>query len=159
MKGNRTVLSSRELPYQVNKAALIERMAETRPRGKALRIPIVMSPDRTGLSIGYRDLKRGAQRKKVLNSTLQIYRAPINLSINIAALLDGEARPAAAETALWTAYIEHRRRSSPAARVRFGQSPQRAHILEGLRIALGSMECDYSNHRQSKTPETRPANN
>ncbi len=154
MKGNRHRIVVSELPYQVNKAALIERIADLTHEEKLKDISDLRDEsDRDGLTIVI-ELKRGAQPKKVLNQLYKYTALQSTFSINMLALLDGEPRLLPLKRAL-TAYIEHRR-TVITRRTEFDldKARQRAHILEGLRIALGSMDTIIQTIRQSKDAET-----
>ncbi|MFN8454117.1 MAG: DNA gyrase subunit A [Anaerolineae bacterium] len=154
MKGNRHRIVVTELPFQVNKAALIERIAELVREEKLKDISDLRDEsDREGLTVVI-ELKRGAQPKKVLNQLYKYTTLQSTFSINMLALLDGEPRVLPLKRAL-TAYIEHRR-TVITRRTEFDldKARQRAHILEGLRIALGSMDAIIQTIRQSKDAET-----
>jgi DNA gyrase subunit A len=150
MKSNRHRIVVSELPYQVNKSALIERIAELAREEKLKDISDLRDEsDRNGLSIVI-ELKRGAQPKKVLNQLYKYTALQSTFSINMLALLDGEPRVLPLKRAL-TAYIEHRR-TVVTRRTEFDldKARQRAHILEGLRIALDSLDAVIQTIRQSK---------
>jgi len=154
MKGNRHRIVVSEIPYQVNKAALIERIADLAREEKLKDISDLRDEsDRSGLSIVI-ELKRGAQPKKVLNQLYKYTALQSTFGINMLALLDGEPRVLPLKRAL-LAYIEHRREVITR-RTEFDleKARQRAHILEGLRIALGNMDRIIQTIRQSKDAET-----
>ncbi len=154
MRGNRYRIVVSELPYQVNKSALIERIAELAREEKLKDISDLRDEsDRNGLSIVI-ELKRGAQPKKVLNQLYKYTALQSTFSINMLALVDGEPRVLPLKRAL-TAYLEHRR-TVITRRTEFDleKARQRAHILEGLRIALGSLDAVIQTIRQSKDADT-----
>lgn len=154
MKGNRHRIVVSEIPFQVNKAALIERIAELAREEKLKDISDLRDEsDRNGLSIVI-ELKRGAQPKKVLNQLYKYTTLQSTFGINMLALLDGEPRVLPLKRAL-LAYVEHRREVITR-RTEFDldKARQRAHILEGLRIALGNMDKIIQTIRQSKDAET-----
>ncbi|MEW5961566.1 MAG: DNA topoisomerase (ATP-hydrolyzing), partial [Chloroflexota bacterium] len=157
MKGNRHRIVVSEIPYQVNKAALIERIADLVRDGKLKDISDLRDEsDRAGLSIVI-ELKRGAQPKKVLNQLYKNTALQSTFGINMLALLDDEPRVLPLKRAL-TAYIEHRREVITR-RTEFDldKARQRAHILEGLRIALGNLDEVIKTIRQSENVDAARA--
>jgi DNA gyrase subunit A len=154
MKGNRHRIVVTEIPYQVNKSSLIERIADLARSNKLKDISDLRDEsDRAGMSIVI-ELKRGAQPKKVLNQLYKFTTLQSTFGINMLALLDGEPRVLPLKRAL-TAYIEHRQEVITR-RTQFDleKARQRAHILEGLRIALGNLDQVIQTIRQSKDVET-----
>jgi len=154
MKGNRHRIVVSEIPFQVNKSTLIERIADLAREEKLKDISDLRDEsDRSGLSIVI-ELKRGAQPKKVLNQLYKYTVLQSTFGINMLALLDGEPRVLSLKRALM-AYIEHRREVITR-RIEFDldKARQRAHILEGLRIALGNLDKIIQTIRQSKDVET-----
>jgi DNA gyrase subunit A len=129
-----------ELPFQTNKAALIERIAELARGGEIEGIADLRDEsDRQGMRIVI-ELTKTAEPEKVLS---QLYRrTPMQgtFSIIMLALVDGEPRLLSLKQAL-RVYLEHRvevvrRRSQFDLR----RARERAHILEGLRTALEHLE-------------------
>jgi DNA gyrase subunit A len=154
MRGNRHRIVVSELPYQVNKSALIERIAELAREEKLKDVSDLRDEsDRNGLTVVI-ELKRGAQPKKVLNQLYKYTALQSTFSINMLALLDGEPRVLPLKRVL-TAYIEHRR-TVITRRTEFDldKARQRAHILEGLRLALSNLDAVIQTIRQSKDAET-----
>ncbi len=154
MKAGRHRILVTELPYQVNKAALMERIADLVRDGKLKDISDLRDEsDRNGLAIVV-ELKRGAQPKKVLNQLYKYTVLQSSFSINMLALLDGEPRLLPLKRAL-TAYVEHRRDViTRRTEYDLDKARQRAHILEGLRIALDSMDAIIRTIRESNDAES-----
>lgn len=153
MKGNRHRIEITEIPYQVNKANLIIRIAELVKDGRLKDISDLRDEsDRDGMSIIV-ELKRGAQPKKVLNQLYKYTPLQGNFSMNMLALLDGEPRLMSLKTAL-RVFIEHRQ-DVITRRTRFDldKARQRAHILEGLRLALNHLDEVIRTIRQSESAE------
>ncbi len=149
MKGNRHRIVVSELPYQVNKANLLERIADLVRTDKLKDISDLRDEsDRSGLSVVI-ELKRGAQPKKVLNQLYKYTALQSTFGINMLALLDNEPRLLPLKRAL-TAYVEHRREVITR-RTEFerDKARQRAHVLEGLRIALNNLDEVIKTIRQS----------
>jgi DNA gyrase subunit A len=154
IKGNRHRIVVSEIPYQVNKSSLLERIAELVRDGRIKDIADLRDEsDRAGLSIVI-ELKRGAQPKKVVNQLYKYTTLQSTFGINMLALVDGVPRLLPLKRAL-TEYIEHRR-EVVTRRTEFDldKARQRAHILEGLRIALGNLDAVIQTIRQSKDAET-----
>ncbi len=158
MKGNRQRIVVTELPYQVNKATLIERIAElVRTRKIDTISDLRDESDRRGMSVVI-ELKRAANPKTTLNQLLKHTQLQGTFGVNMLALVDGQPRvlPLKRALALW---IEHRqeviRRRSE---YDLERARQRAHILEGLRIALEYLDEVVSIIRKSQSRDTARTN-
>jgi DNA gyrase subunit A len=138
----------------VNKASLIERIADLVRDGKLKDISDLRDEsDRTGLSIVI-ELKRGAQPKQVLNQLFKHTPLQSTFGINMMALLDDEPRLLTLKRAL-LAYIEHRQEVlTRRTEFELEKARHRAHILEGLRIALNNLDEIIRTIRQSEDAET-----
>ena len=150
MKGGRYRIVITEIPYQVNKALLLERIAQLVHSGRIDSISDLRDEsDRRGMSIIV-ELKRGAQPRKVLNQLLKYTPLQSTFGVNLLALVDGEPRLLSLKRAL-TIYIEHRR-AVTTRRIQFDlqKAQRRAHILEGLRIALANLDAIIALIRGSK---------
>lgn len=140
MSGNRFRIVVTEIPYQVNKTTLIERIAELVRSGKLGDISDLRDEsDRRGLSIVI-ELKRGAQPKKVLNQLYKYTQLQTTFGVQLLALVDNEPRLLPLKRALLV-YIDHRR-DVITRRTEFelAKAKARAHILEGLLIALKNLD-------------------
>ncbi|MFO3798077.1 MAG: DNA gyrase subunit A, partial [Anaerolineales bacterium] len=106
-KGGRYQIVITEIPYQVNKAALIERIAELVRSEKIDQIADLRDEsDRRGMSIVI-ELKRGAQPQKVLNQLYKFTPLQSTFGVQMLALVDGEPRLLSLKKALQV-FIEHR---------------------------------------------------
>jgi DNA gyrase subunit A len=149
MKGGRFRILVSEIPYQVNKSALIERMAEL---VREERIPDISDirdeSDRNGLTIVI-ELKRGSQPKTVLNKLYKYTALQSTFGVQMLALVDGQPRLLSLKRALQL-FIEHRQ-SVLTRRTEFdlAKAKHRAHILEGLRIALANLDAVIKTIRES----------
>jgi DNA gyrase subunit A len=138
-----------ELPYQVNKANLIERIAELVRAGRLDDISDLRDEsDRRGMSIVI-ELKRASQPRKVLNKLFKYTQLQTTFGVQLLALVEGEPRLLPLKKALQI-YIEHRqivitRRSEYELR----KAKARAHILDGLLIALANLDDVISTIRQA----------
>ena len=137
---NRHRIVVTEIPFQVNKTSLIERIAELVRDGRLDDISDLRDEsDRRGLSIVL-ELKRGAQPKKVVNQLFKFTQLQTTFGVQLLALVGGEPRLLSLKRAL-IVYIEHRR-SVIARRSQFEleKARARAHILDGLIIALANLD-------------------
>jgi len=153
MRGNRHRIVVSEIPYQVNKAGLIEKIAELVRGGRLKDIADLRDEsDRHGLSIVI-ELKRGAQPNQVLNQLFKYTPLQTTFGVNMLALVGGEPRIIPLKRALQV-YIEHRRQVITR-RTEFDleKAKQRAHILEGLLIALNNLDAVIQTIRQSPDAE------
>jgi DNA gyrase subunit A len=154
MKGNRYQIVITEIPYQVNKTTLIERIAELAREGKMDAISDLRDEsDRRGMSIVI-ELRRGAQPKQVLNQLYKYTALQSTFSVHLLALVNNEPRLLSLKRALQI-YIEHRqdvitRRSQ----FDLNKAKARAHILDGLLIALANLDDVIRTIRESKDVET-----
>jgi DNA gyrase subunit A len=152
-KGGKRQIIVTQLPYQVNKAALVERIAELARTKRISGIAEVRDEsDREGMRI-VMELKREAQTQQVLNNLYKYTAMQSAFHINMVALLDGQPRVINLKEAL-TSYIDFRfqvitRRSQ----FELDKAKDRAHILEGLRIALNNLDQVIKIIRQSQTVE------
>lgn len=129
-----------ELPYQVNKTTLIERIAELARDGSLDGISDLRDEsDRQGMRIVI-ELKQGVEFEDTLRTLYQRTPLQTTLGITLLALVDGEPRLLNLKQAL-RVFLEHRltvvRRRSE---FDLARARHRAHILEGLRIALKNLD-------------------
>jgi len=129
-----------ELPYQVNKSSLIERIAELAREGHLDGLADLRDEsDRQGMRIVI-ELTKNADVNIVLNNLYKRTPMQSTFSINLLALVDGEPRTLTLKQAL-RVYLEHRlmvikRR----AEFDLDKAKQRAHILEGYMVALKNLD-------------------
>ncbi|NQV52600.1 MAG: DNA gyrase subunit A [Flavobacteriales bacterium] len=150
--GRATIIVT-EIPYQVNKADMIQRTAELVNDKKIEGIRDIRDEsDRTGMRIVY-ELKHDAIPNVVLNHLYKYTALQTSFSVNNIALVKG--RPLALNLReLIKYYVEHRhdvviRR----AKYDLRKAEERAHVLEGLLIALDNIEAVIALIRGSKTPD------
>jgi DNA gyrase subunit A len=149
MRGNRHRIVVNEIPFQVNKAGLIEKIAELVRAGRLKDIADLRDEsDRHGLSIVV-ELKRGAQPSKVLNQLFKFTPLQSTFGVNMLALVAGEPRILPLKRALQV-YIEHRRQViTRRTQFELDRAGRRAHILEGLLIALSNLDAVIQTIRES----------
>jgi DNA gyrase subunit A len=147
--GSRHRIVITEIPYQVNKSALIERIAELAREGRLDDVADLRDEsDRRGMSIIV-ELKRGAQPKKVLNQLFKYTMLQTTFGVQLLALVDGEPRLLSLKRALQH-YVEHRRTViTRRAEFELAKARARAHILDGLLIALANLDDVVNTIRKS----------
>jgi len=153
-KSDRYRIVVSELPYLVNKASLIEKIAELVRTNRINDISDLRDEsDRSGLQIVI-ELKRGSHPHQVLNQLFKLTPLQTTFGVNILALVDGEPRRLSLKRALWV-YIKHRQ-GVLIRRTRFelDQAQARSHILAGLRLALEHLDQVIATIRQSPDAET-----
>lgn len=149
----RRALIITELPYTVNKAMLILKIADL-VKSKAINgiADLRDESDRKGMRI-YIEFKREANESVVLNQLIKHTQMVVSYGINIVALDNGQPKTLGLRELL-TKYIEHRIIVVKRA-VEFDlkKAQARAHILEGLRIALDNLDRVIELIRSSNTGE------
>jgi DNA gyrase subunit A len=157
-RGGRYNIVVTELPYQVNKALLQERIADLVQERRIQGIADIRDEsDRRGMRLVI-ELKREAQPQSVLNQLFKHSALQTSFSINMLALVDGQPRILNLEIIL-RHYLAHRR-AVITRRTRFelDNARERAHILEGLKIALDHVDAVIRTIRNSKTTEEASTN-
>ncbi|MEP0806609.1 MAG: DNA gyrase subunit A [Chloroflexota bacterium] len=157
-KGGRYNIVVTEIPYQVNKASLIERIAELVRDDKIDQIADLRDEsDRRGMSIVI-ELKRGAQPKKVLNQLYKYTNLQTTFGVQMLALVDGEPRTLPLKRALQI-FIEHRQ-TVIVRRTNYDLAKARArqHILDGLLIALANLDAVIKTIRESQDADAAKSN-
>jgi DNA gyrase subunit A len=142
-----------ELPYQVNKARLIAKMAEL-VREKTIEgiSELRDESDRDGIRVVL-ELKRGEMAQVILNNLYKHTQMETTFGIIMLALVNGQPRILSLRRLL-SHFLQHRR-DVVLRRTRFElrKAEERAHILEGLKIALDHLDAIIALIRSSKTPE------
>ncbi len=140
MGTNRHRIVITEIPYQVNKTVMIERIAALVRGGRIGGISDLRDEsDRRGLSIVI-ELKRGAQPKKTLNQLYKFTTLQTTFGVQLLALIENEPRLLSLKRAL-VAYIDHRRVViSRRSEFNLEKARARAHILKGLLTALAKLD-------------------
>uniref|UniRef100_A0A831YQA4 DNA gyrase subunit A n=1 Tax=candidate division WWE3 bacterium TaxID=2053526 RepID=A0A831YQA4_UNCKA len=136
----KTKIIATELPYQVNKAALLTRIAQLVKEGKVKGISGLRDEsDREGIRVVI-DLKKEARPQAVLNYLYKHTDLQTVFHMNMVALVDGQPQTLTLKTIL-EEFLKHRY-DVVLKRTRFllGQAKQREHILQGLKIALDHLD-------------------
>ncbi len=141
------------IPYQVNKADMIKKTADLVNDKKIEGISDIRDEsDRTGMRIVY-ELKRDAITDVVLNKLFQYTQLQTSFSVNNICLVKG--RPMLLNLKQLIGYFVEHRHEVVVRRTKFelAEAEKRAHILEGLLIALDNIDEVIALIRGSKTPE------
>ena len=151
--GNREAIIVSEIPYMVNKADMIKKTADLVNSKKLEGISDIRDEsDRNGMRIVY-ELKRDAIPNIVLNKLFKYTQLQSSFSVNNIALVKGRPQQLNLKQ-LISHYVDHRH-EVVVRRTQFelDQAKKRAHILEGLLIALDNLDAIIKLIRGSRTPE------
>ena len=159
-RGNRYQIVVTELPYQVNKALLLERIAEQVRDGKLDGISNLRDEsDRSGMRMVI-ELKRDAQPRKVLFNLYKHSALQQTFGINMLALVERGTQPRVLtlKRALQE-YIGHRQEVlTRRTEYELERARRRAHVLEGLKIALDNIEAVIATIRRSRSTDSARRN-
>ena len=152
-RGDRRRIIVTELPYQVNKAAMVEKIATLTKERKIEGISEVRDESgRQGMRVVI-ELTRGMNPDQVLNNLFKHTAMQSSFHVNMLALVDGQPRVLTLKSAL-SHFIEFRRMViQRRAEYDLGRARSRAHILEGLRVALQNMDAVIALIRSSDDVE------
>lgn len=151
-RGNESIIVS-ELPYQVNKARLIEKIAELVREKRIEGISDIRDEsDRDGIRI-VMEIKRGEMAQVILNNLYKHTAMESTFGVIMLAIVEGKPLVLTLKDML-DKFLQHRR-NVILLRTRFElrKAEEKAHILEGLKIALDHLDEIISLIRRSKTPE------
>jgi DNA gyrase subunit A len=150
--GRETILVH-ELPYQVNKARLIEKIAELVKEKKLEGISELRDEsDKDGMRVVI-EIRRDSMADVVLNNLFQQTQLQVTFGINMVALLDGQPRLLNLKDIL-EAFIRHRREVVTRRTIfDLRKARARAHILEGLTVALANIDEMIELIRTSPSPQ------
>ncbi|OGA14131.1 MAG: DNA gyrase subunit A, partial [Betaproteobacteria bacterium RIFCSPLOWO2_02_FULL_65_20] len=139
-KGNREAIIVDELPYQINKKTLLERIAELVRDKKIDGIAHVQDEsDKSGMRVVI-ELKRGELPDVVLNNLYKQTQLQDTFGVNMVALVDGQPRLLNLKQML-EAFLAHRREVVTRRTVfDLRRARERAHIQEGLAVALSNVD-------------------
>lgn len=151
-KGRDNIIIS-EIPYQVNKATLIARIAELVNEGEIDGIAELRDEsDRSGFRI-HIGLKKDANTNIIINQLYKHTALQTSFGINLLALVNGEPKTLGLKSIL-SNYILHRQEVvTRRTKFELRKAEERAHILEGLKIALDNIDEVIKIIRSSKTVE------
>ncbi len=153
-KGDRQAIVITELPYQVNKARLIERIADL-VRGKLIEgiasDGLRDESDKDGMRVVI-ELKRGEVPEILLNNLFAQTPMETVFGVNMVALVDGQPRLLSLKEML-DAFLRHRREVVTRRTIfELRKARERGHVLEGLAIALANIDEMIAAIKASPTP-------
>jgi DNA gyrase subunit A len=151
-RGDRQAIIVDELPYQVNKKALLERIAELVTEKKLEGVSDIRDEsDRSGMRVVI-ELKRGEIPEVVLNNLFKQTQLQDTFGINMVALVDGQPRLLSVKE-LIEAFISHRREVATRRAVYdLRKARERGHVLEGLAVALSNVDEAIDLIKKAPTP-------
>lgn len=148
-----------EIPYQVLKSELVESMAELVSEKKVEGIRDMKDlSDREGMRIVI-DVKRGYQSQRILNRLYQFTNLQKTFHLNLLALVDGIQPEILSISDVLKYFIKHRQEViTRRTKFELEKCKQRAHILEGLMIALHNIDAVIQTIKKSKDKEEAKVN-
>jgi DNA gyrase subunit A len=151
-RGQRQAIIVDELPYQVNKKTLQERMAELVNEKKIEGISHIQDEsDKSGMRLVI-ELKRGEVPEVVLNNLYKQTQLQDTFGINMVALIDGQPRLCTLKD-LIEVFLQHRREVVTRRTVfNLRKARERGHVLEGLAVALANIDEFIAIIRNAPTP-------
>jgi DNA gyrase subunit A len=151
-RGDRQAIIVDELPYQVNKKALLERIAELVSEKKLEGISDIRDEsDKQGIRVAI-ELKRGELPEVVLNNLYKQTQLQDTFGMNMVALVDGQPKLLNLKE-LIEAFISHRREVVTRRTVfELRKARERGHILEGLAVALSNVDAVVELIKKAPTP-------
>ena len=156
-KGERQAIIVDEIPYQVNKKTLLERIAELVHEKKLEGISHIQDEsDKSGMRVVI-ELKRGEVPEVVLNNLYKQTQLQDTFGINMVALVDGQPRLCNLKQLL-EIFLEHRREVVTRRTVfELRKARERGHVLEGLAVALANIDEFIETIKTSPTPPVAKA--
>ncbi|MGK2889568.1 MAG: DNA topoisomerase (ATP-hydrolyzing) subunit A [Candidatus Malihini olakiniferum] len=151
-KNGRETIIVHEIPYQVNKARLIEKIAELVKDKRVEGISVLRDEsDKDGMRIVI-EIKRDAVGEVVLNNLYSLTQLQVSFGINMVALHHGQLKIMPLKDIL-VAFIRHRREVVTRRTIfELRKARERAHILEGLAVALANIDPIIEAIRNAPTP-------
>ena len=151
-RGQRQSIIVDEIPYQVNKKTLLERIAELVHEKKIEGISHIQDEsDKSGMRIVI-DLKRGEVPEVVLNNLYKQTQLQDTFGMNMVALIDGQPKVCNLKL-LIAIFLEHRREVVTRRTVyELKKARDRGHVLEGLAVALANIDDFIALIKESPTP-------
>jgi DNA gyrase subunit A len=156
-KGARQSIIVDEIPYQVNKKTLLERIAELVHEKKLEGISHIQDEsDKSGMRVVI-ELKRGEVPEVVLNNLYKQTQLQDSFGINMVALIDGQPKLCNLKQLL-EIFLEHRREVvTRRTAFELKKARERGHVLEGLAVALANIDEFIETIKTSPTPPVAKA--
>jgi DNA gyrase subunit A len=153
-RGGRMSIVVTELPYQVNKAALIEKIADLVSGKKVDGISDLRDEsDRDGMRMVV-ELKRDSNPRTVLNNLFRHTPLKLAFNLNMLALVGGQPQTLPLRSVLWHHVLYRREVVRRRTEFDLGKARDRAHILEGLKTALDHLDAVIKTIRDSADVDT-----
>jgi DNA gyrase subunit A len=151
-RGQRQAIIVDEIPYQVNKKSLLERMAELVHEKRLEGISHIQDEsDKSGMRVVI-ELRRGEVAEVVLNNLYKQTQLQDTFGINMVALVDGQPKLCTLKD-LIEIFLEHRREVVTRRTVfELRKARERGHVLEGLAVALANIDAFIETIKASPTP-------
>jgi len=156
-KGNRQAIIVDEIPYQVNKKTLLERIAELVHEKKIEGISHIQDEsDKSGMRVVI-ELKRGEVPEVVLNNLYKQTQLQDSFGMNMVALVDGQPKLCNLRDMV-VVFLEHRREVVTRRTIfELRKARERGHVLEGLAVALANIDEFIETIKTSPTPPVAKA--
>jgi len=155
ISGGKKNLVITELPYQVNKSAMLEKILKLSEEKKGILSGISDirdESDRTGMRAVI-ELKRDVDAQKVLNHLYRVSDLQVTFGVNMVAIADGKPRQLSLREML-ARYIGHQKRVvTRRTQYELNQAKAREHVLAGLMIAVDQLDAIIALIRASKNPK------
>jgi DNA gyrase subunit A len=157
-KGRHSIIIT-EIPYALNKASLIEKIADLVKDKKLVGISDLRDESARGTVRIVVDLKKDAYPKKILNQLYKLTPLQSSFHFNMLALIDGIQPRVLGLVDILQEYVKHRR-SVVRRRTEYElrKAKERAHVLEGLKIALDHIDEVIATIRASQTTDEAQTN-
>lgn len=157
-KGRHSIIVT-EIPYALNKASLIEKIADLVKDKKINGISDLRDESARGDVKIVIDLKKDAYPKKILNQLFKLTPLQTSFHFNMLALIDGIQPRVLGLVDILAEYIKHRKNViTRRTEYELRKAKERAHVLEGLKIALDNIDEVISTIRSSQTTDEAQAN-
>ncbi len=156
-KGARQAIIVDEIPYQVNKKSLLERIAELVHEKKIEGISHIQDEsDKSGMRVVI-ELKRGEVPEVVLNNLYKQTQLQDSFGMNMVALVDGQPKLCNLRDMI-IVFLEHRREVVTRRTIyELRKARERGHVLEGLAVALANIDEFIETIKSSPTPPVAKA--
>jgi len=156
-KGARQAIIVDEIPYQVNKKTLLERIAELVHEKKIEGISHIQDEsDKSGMRVVI-ELKRGEVPEVVLNNLYKQTQLQDSFGMNMVALVDGQPKLCNLRDMV-VVFLEHRREVVTRRTIfELRKARERGHVLEGLAVALANIDEFIETIKTSPTPPVAKA--
>jgi DNA gyrase subunit A len=157
-KGRHQILIT-EIPYGVNKATLIEKIADLYKEKKIAGLSDIRDESSRGVVRIVIDLKKDAYPKKLLNQLYKLTQLQTAFHFNMLALIDGIQPRTLGLQDILKEHIKHRQQViRRRTEYELKKAKERAHVLEGLKIALDNIDEVISTIRASQTADEAQEN-